>query len=107
MNLEPVAMDPPPPGAASPEAAEIDISNEWEDMIEVEQEELAAPELQVQSYQEIIEEQAIPARVPLDPVAPIEPAQVDVSAQVADKVQEIRFYISQQMWEPAKAAILA
>ena len=106
INLEPVAMDSPPPGAASPEAAEIDISNEWEDMIEVEQEEPAAPELQVQSYQEIIEEQAIPARVPLEPVAPIEPAQVDVSAQVADKVQEIRFYISQQMWEPAKAAIL-
>jgi tetratricopeptide (TPR) repeat protein len=106
INLQPVAMDSPPPGAASPEAAEIDISNEWEDMIEVEQEEPAAPELQVQSYQEIIEEQAIPARVPLGPVASIEPTQPDVSAQVADKVQEIRFYISQEMWEPAKAAIL-
>jgi tetratricopeptide (TPR) repeat protein len=106
INLEPVATDAPPARAAVPEAAEIDISNEWEDMIEVEQEERAAPELQVQSYQEIIEEQVIPARVPLEPVAPIEPAQVDVSAQVADKVQEIRFYISQQMWEPAKAAIL-
>ena len=106
INLEPVATDPVPARAAVPEAAEIDISNEWEDMIEVEPEERAAPELQVQSYQEIIEEQAIPARVPLETVAPIEPAQVDVSAQVADKVQEIRFYISQQMWEPAKAAIL-
>ncbi|HEV7676298.1 MAG TPA: tetratricopeptide repeat protein [Candidatus Angelobacter sp.] len=104
IKVEPVAMDPPPAGA-TPEAAELDISNEWEDMIEVEQEEAAAPELQVQSYQEIIEEQAMPAQVPLEPVAP-EPTPVDVSAQVADKVQEIRFYISQEMWEPAKAAIL-
>ena len=106
INLEPVAMDSPPAGSASPEAAEIDISNEWEDMIEVEQEEPAAPELQVQSYQEIIEEQAPSTKVLPEPVASIEPAQVDVSAQVADKVQKIRFYISQQMWEPAKAAIL-
>jgi pilus assembly protein FimV len=106
INPEPVAMDSPPAGAASTEAGEIDISNEWEDMIEVEQEEPAAPELQVQSYQEIIEDQATSAKVPLEPVASIEPAQVDVSAQAADKVQEIRFYISQQMWEPAKAAIL-
>ena len=37
-------------------AQEIDISNEWEDMIEVEPEESEAPELQVQSYQEVAEE---------------------------------------------------
>ena len=36
----------------------------------------------------------------------IEPEQPDISAQVADKIQEIRFYISQQMWDQAKTAIL-
>jgi tetratricopeptide (TPR) repeat protein len=102
IDLEPVAIDAPPAHAA----AEIDISDEWEDMIEVEPEHSPAPELEVQSYHEIIEEPATPAEVLLEPVASIELTQPDVSAQVADKVQEIRFYISQEMWEPAKAAIL-
>ena len=30
----------------------------------------------------------------------------DQSSQIADKIQEIQFYITQEMWEPAKAAIL-
>jgi pilus assembly protein FimV len=102
IDLEPVAIDVPPAHAA----AEIDISDEWEDMIEVEPEHSLAPELEVQSYHEIIEEPATPAEVLLEPVASIELTQPDVSAQIADKVQEIRFYISQEMWEPAKAAIL-
>ena len=85
---------------------EIDISNEWEDMIEVEPEEPAATELEVQSYQEITAEPAMPAECRWNQWLSIEPEQPDVSAQVADKVQEIRFYITQQMWEPAKAAIL-
>ncbi|MGZ4843526.1 MAG: tetratricopeptide repeat protein [Candidatus Angelobacter sp.] len=106
MNFEPVAIDVPPARAIAPPTEEIDISNEWEDMIEVEPEESPAAAIEVQSYQEIIEEQAKPAKVPLEPVASIEPAQPDVSVQAADKVQEIRFYISQEMWEPAKAAIL-
>ncbi|MGZ4842403.1 MAG: tetratricopeptide repeat protein [Candidatus Angelobacter sp.] len=106
MNFEPVAIDVPPARAIAPPTGEIDISNEWEDMIEVEPEESPAAAIEVQSYQEIIEEQAKPAKVPLEPVASIVPAQPDVSVQAADKVQEIRFYISQEMWEPAKAAIL-
>jgi tetratricopeptide (TPR) repeat protein len=107
IHAEPVAMDTLPASEATAEAAEIDISNEWEDMTEVEPGEAAAPELQVQSYQEIIEEQQeMAAHAPLEPVVPIESARPGVAAQVADKVQEIRFYISQKMWEPAKAAIL-
>jgi tetratricopeptide (TPR) repeat protein len=105
ISFEPVAMDTPAREAA-PEAAEIDISNEWEEMIEVEPEESPAPALEVQSYQEIMAEPAMTAELPLEPVVSIEPKQPDVSAQVADKVQEIRFYITQQMWEQAKAAIL-
>jgi tetratricopeptide (TPR) repeat protein len=90
--------------APAAEAAEIDISNEWEEMIEVEPEEAPAPALEVQSYQEILAEPAMPAEAPLEPV--IEPEQPDNSTQVADKIQEIHFYISQEMWDQAKAAIL-
>ena len=105
IKFEPVAIDAPAREAA-PEAAEIDISNEWEEMIEVEPEEAPAPALEVQSYQEIAAEPAMPAEVSLEPAVSIEPEQPDVSTQVADKVQEIRFYISQAMWDQAKAAIL-
>jgi pilus assembly protein FimV len=106
INLEPVAMDAPAAPATSPEPAEIDISNEWEEMIEVEPEESPAPALAVQSYQEIAEEPARVAEAPLEPVVSIEPEQPDIAAQVADKIQEIRFYISQEMWDQAKTAIL-
>jgi tetratricopeptide (TPR) repeat protein len=105
ISFEPVAVDAPAPHAAAPEAAEIDISNEWEEMIEVEPEESPAPALEVQSYQEIVTEPAV-REVPLEPVVSIGPDQPDRSTQVADKVQEINFYISQQMWDQAKAAIL-
>ena len=106
INFEPIAIDAPAPHAAAPEAAEIDISNEWEEMIEVEPEESPAPALEVQSYQEILAEPAMPAEIPAEPVISIEPEQPDISTQVADKIQEIRFYISQEMWDQAKAAIL-
>jgi tetratricopeptide (TPR) repeat protein len=105
INFEPVAMNTPAREAV-PEAAEIDISNEWEEMIEVEPEEAPARALEVQSYQAIMADPAMATEVPLEPVVSIEPEQPDVSVQVADKVQEIRFYITQQMWEQAKAAIL-
>ena len=104
LNFEPVAVDPPAAPAA--EAAEIDISNEWEEMIEVEPEDSPAPALEVQSYQEIMAEPAMPVEAPLEPVVSMEPEQPDLSTQVADKIQEIRFYISQEMWDQAKAAIL-
>jgi len=105
INFEPVATEAPVREAA-PEPTEIDISNEWEEMIEVEPEEAPAPALEVQSYQEIMAEPAMAAEVPLEPVVSIEPEQPDIATQVADKIQEIRFYITQQMWEQAKTAIL-
>jgi tetratricopeptide (TPR) repeat protein len=131
INLEPVpfnAAPAPAPAAdsaasvasvsASASAEEIDISNEWEDMIEVEAAEpvdlaesveLAEPvesavaEVEVQSYQEIPQEPVQPVPVQLEPAKALE---ADLSPLIADKVQEIRFYITQQMWEPAKEAIL-
>jgi tetratricopeptide (TPR) repeat protein len=105
ISLEPVAVDAPAADAASPEAAEIDLSSEWEEMVEVETEDSPAPALEVQSYQEVVTEPAI-RDVPVESVVSIESDQPDLSAQVADKVQEINFYISQQMWDQAKAAIL-
>jgi tetratricopeptide (TPR) repeat protein len=106
LNFEPVAVDAPTPAAPASEATEIDISNEWEEMIEVEPEDSPAPALEVQSYQEIMAEPAMPVEAPLEPVVSIEPEQPDNSTQVADKIQEIRFYISQEMWDQAKTAIL-
>lgn len=121
ISLEPVAMDTAPavPAASaapvSASAEEIDISNEWEDMIEVEPAEtvdLAEPvhlaesgtaEVQIQSYQEIPQEPVQPVAVQFEPA---KAAEADLSPMIADKVQEIRFYITQQMWEPAKEAIL-
>ncbi|HEX3587935.1 MAG TPA: tetratricopeptide repeat protein [Candidatus Angelobacter sp.] len=122
INLEPVPFNVAPAPAtaadstasvasvpASASAEEIDISNEWEDMIEVEPAEpvdlakAAAAEVEVQSYQEIPQEPVQPVPVQLEPAkAP----EAGLSPLIADKVQEIRFYITQQMWEPAKEAIL-
>jgi tetratricopeptide (TPR) repeat protein len=117
INLEPVAFDAAPASASAPSVAsvpasasaeEIDISNEWEDMIEVEPaepveqaESVAAVE--IQSYQEIAQEPAQPVGVQFEPA---KTPEADLSPLIADKVQEIRFYITQQMWEPAKEAIL-
>jgi len=103
IELEPVPVKSAPEPAAPSPTEEIDISNEWEDMIEVEPAE-AAQEVEVQSYQEIVPEKISPAVQP-EPVSAKAP-EVDLSSQVADKVQEIRFYVTQEMWEPAKAAIL-
>ena len=106
---------------ASASAEEIDISNEWEDMIEVEPAEpvnlaepvylaepvdlaeSAATAVEVQSYQEVPQEPVQPVAVQFEAA---KAAEADLSPLIADKVQEIRFYITQQMWEPAKEAIL-
>jgi tetratricopeptide (TPR) repeat protein len=118
INLEPVAFDASPASAAAPfvasvpasaSAEEIDISNEWEDMIEVEaaepvdHAESAAAAVEVQSYQEIAQETAQPVAMQFEPA---KTPEADLSTLIADKVQEIRFYITQQMWDPAKEAIL-
>jgi tetratricopeptide (TPR) repeat protein len=118
INLEPVAFDAAPASASVPSvssvpasaaAEEIDISNEWEDMIEVEpaesveQAESATAAVEIQSYQEIAQEPAQPVGVQFEPA---KTPEADLSPLIADKVQEIRFYITQQMWEPAKEAIL-
>jgi tetratricopeptide (TPR) repeat protein len=59
--------------------------------------------VEIQSYQEIAQEPAQPVGVQFEPA---KTPEADLSPLIADKVQEIRFYITQQMWEPAKEAIL-
>ena len=67
--------------AVQPPAGEIDLSSEWEEMISVEPAPPAAHAT------------APPPRTAADPAA------------VADKIQEIHFYISQGFWDIAHAAI--
>jgi tetratricopeptide (TPR) repeat protein len=100
--LEAVPLEPSPPVAITPVAEpthEIDISNEWEEMIEVEPAEPAA------EIPAVVEEQPVVREIELEP-APVSAAEAGLSSQIADKIQEIHFYITQEMWEPAKSAIL-
>ncbi|MBZ5525129.1 MAG: tetratricopeptide repeat protein, partial [Acidobacteriia bacterium] len=75
-------------------ADEIDISSEWEDMISVESE--APPPVEVPTAHE----------APVAPHAAVAAHEaVPDPAVVADKIQEIQFYISQGFWDIAHAAI--
>jgi pilus assembly protein FimV len=78
-------------------AHEIDLSSEWEDMLTVEPE-AAVPLATVP----VVEAPIIPPEeVSPEPVT----AAPDITSVVADKVQEIQFYISQGFWEIAQGAI--
>jgi tetratricopeptide (TPR) repeat protein len=81
----------------APSAAEADGSNEWEDMLTVESAEPSAPSVKEPAAE-------IEVRAARDD----EPAEVsaDPAVAAAEKVQEAQYYISQQMWEAAKKAIL-
>jgi len=110
IEIEPVAIEPVAETKAVEIKAdpllvehEIDISNEWEEMIEVEPAESSAPAVELQSYHE---EKHEPAATKSEPVPVAKAPEADVSAKKEEKLQEIQFYISQEMWEPAKAAIL-
>jgi tetratricopeptide (TPR) repeat protein len=87
--------------ATHPEPAthEIDISNEWEEMIEVEP---AGKDRKAQ----VEPVQPAAGEIPVRMAQETAPATSDSTSQLADKIQEIHFYISQEMWESAKSAIL-
>lgn len=99
MEIE-IEQAPEEPAVSSAKAGqEIDLSNEWESMLDVEHE--ASPAA---------------AGRKLEPEVVLEPEPVAFSAEPEggsdvcylkdEKVQEVQFYISQQMWEPAKRALL-
>jgi tetratricopeptide (TPR) repeat protein len=105
IKQSPAKPEPPPVAAAPIHEHEIDISNEWEDMIEVEPVESASSDPQLQTYHEVEHEPAL-HEIRLEPAAVSKAPEADHSAQIEEKIQEIQFYIAQEMWEPAKAAIL-
>ena len=108
ISLEPAPLataSAPPAAPPVAPAEEIDISNEWEEMIEVEPAAQTA-EIEVQSAQETAAATPVQfAEVQPEPATQAK-ATEDLSTQVSDKVQEIRFYITQEMWDSAKSAIL-
>lgn len=79
-EVPPEETTAPTPGGAT---HEVDLSHDWESLFSVENE--AAPA--------VAEQPAAPAPTGPDPAA------------VADKVQEVQFYISQGFWDIAHAAI--
>jgi pilus assembly protein FimV len=98
VEVTPVSISQPESASHQSATHEIDISNEWEEMIEVEP--VPSAEVQVEPVQQAAAE--IPVRMAEEPA----PAASDLTSQIADKVQEIQFYIGQEMWESAKSAIL-
>jgi tetratricopeptide (TPR) repeat protein len=105
-NLEPgtvsgFGLDFETPSAASSPALahEIDLSSEWEDMLTVESAQPAVPVEAAPSAPET--PVVVPKEVIPEPAAPAP----DPASLVSDKVQEIRFYISQGFWEIAQGAI--
>ncbi|HEY3767943.1 MAG TPA: tetratricopeptide repeat protein [Candidatus Angelobacter sp.] len=107
INPVTVKAEPEPVAAAPMHEHEIDLSNEWEDMIEVEPVEAASTHVQVQSFHEIeVEHEPAAREIPLEPAAAAKTPAADLASQATEKIQEIQFYIAQEMWEPAKSAIL-
>jgi pilus assembly protein FimV len=103
------------PAVEQPQEIEIDVSHEWESMLTVE------PQLEVAPVPEAISapsetaapaseprvappEPAVPAQEPVVPAAQPVSAGPDPAA-IEDKIQEIRFYISQGFWDMARAAL--
>jgi tetratricopeptide (TPR) repeat protein len=90
-------------------AHEIDLSEEWESMVEVEAP-VVVPEPPTVSA---VPQQAEPAEeIALTPIAEPEPEPVaEVAAPdepdttIPDNIEEVRFYISQEMWSEAAAAV--
>jgi tetratricopeptide (TPR) repeat protein len=89
-----------PAKAAAPEEIEIDVSHEWEHMLSVEPE---PPASAAALTPELVVEPPAPAE-PAVPIVEAVPAGPD-PALVEDKIQEIKFYISQSFWDMAQAAI--
>jgi tetratricopeptide (TPR) repeat protein len=112
-GLEVDSEAPAPAEPITPALAhEIDLSSEWEDMLTVDPELIpqAAPsglpvtqDLTTPALDPTVD---APMPVAAEPIATEPVAAVpDTSTVVADKIQEIQFYISQGFWEIAQAAI--
>jgi tetratricopeptide (TPR) repeat protein len=87
----------PAPVEAVPAETEIDVSSEWEDMVTVESAGPPPDQPEMEAVA-IREDQPAPAESESGGSPPC--------YAPAEKIQEARFYISQEMWEGAKKAIL-
>ncbi len=113
------------PVEAPPEQAsqESDVSSEWEDMLSVEGDAPAPPPgvpIEIETFDRQINDRQInDSQINAGPVndGPTEPAGVlppqqrhddthDLQSRIEAKVQEAQFYISQQIWDSAKKAVL-
>ena len=84
-------------------AREVDASSEWEDMLSVEQEEGTASAASSGAPMEIETFQRNPEP---STVLPPQPHAVrDLQSQIDGKIKEAQFYISKQMWEPARKSV--
>ena len=88
----------------SSEPREVDLSNEWESMLTVEPS-AEAPVPAEHDTQPIIPEPALPEPEPVAVVAEPEGGS-GVCYLPTEKIQEVQFYISQEMWPAAKKALL-
>ena len=95
IEVLPIEAAPPEimraPAAAAQREHEPDHANEWENMLSVED--------------EVTEPATAPPEKMDEPRAAEIAAEAPASA-IADKIQEVHFYISQTLWEEAKRAIL-
>jgi tetratricopeptide (TPR) repeat protein len=95
VDVSPAATEPEP----AAHAHEIDLSDEWESMLEVE---APTPAAEASASNPVVTEPE-PTPQP-EPVAqPAEEPMPDTA--VADTVEEVRFYISQSMWSEAASAV--
>ena len=85
-------VDAPASTEAAEEVAEIDLSSEWDDAVTVETEE---PEIAAEAPAEVAAE---------EPAAPV-PAEPGQDPKVAEKIEEIRFYLAHRMPEQAMAGL--
>lgn len=98
VHVEKAAEETPVP--AQREVQEIDLSGEWESMLAVE-EDASAQAAGRPSELEVVSLEPEPVTVNEEPEG-----GSGVCYLPTEKVQEVQFYISQQMWEPAKSALL-
>ena len=93
------AITPPETAKAETHEIEVDVSHEWENMLSVEP--VASAELAA-----VPAAPSTPAPVEEQPVVEAEPVAAGPDpAVIEDKIQEIRFYISQGFWDMAQAGI--
>ena len=104
MERGPAEMQAAPEGTAP---QEIDLSNEWEDMLSVESEAVQIADATPPAQRMELELEVAAAEPALEP-AEVE-AEPQGGSQVCylpvEKVQEVEFYISQQMWQQARTAL--